>query len=216
MERRSLLKIIAVVTGTAVVAGDTLLVGCKSKTDAGGAALKFSEGDVTLLNDIADTIIPDTPDSPGAKAAKVGQFMETQVADCYTTKQQAAFTKGIATFKEVCLKNNKKAFTELTAPEKIAFLKAMEQEAKTYNAERDKKDAVAYEAWQKENAKKPYAEQKELEGEPSHYYSMFKQLTLFGYFTSEIGQTKALNFLPVPGKFDGAYPYKKGDKAWAL
>jgi hypothetical protein len=215
MERRTLLKMIAVVSGTAMVAGETILTGCKTKNVA-SAPLKFSAADITLLDEIADTILPTTPDSPGAKAAKVGTFMETTVADCYTAKQQAAFTKGIAAFKDICLKNNKKAFEELTIEQRLAFLKAMEQEAKTYNAERDKKDAVALEAWQKENAKKPYAEQKEMEGEPAHYYSMMKQMTLFGYFTSEIGQTKALNFLPVPGRYDGAYPYKKGDKAWAL
>jgi len=38
---------------------------------------------------------------------------------------------------------------------------------------------------------------------------------LSGYFTSEIGATKALRYVAVPGKFDGSYPYKKGDKAWA-
>jgi hypothetical protein len=28
--------------------------------------------------------------------------------------------------------------------------------------------------------------------------------------------TKALRYIETPGKFDGAYPYKKGDKAWAI
>jgi hypothetical protein len=42
-----------------------------------------------------------------------------------------------------------------------------------------------------------------------------KQLTLLGYFTSEPGATKALRYNPVPGKFEGCIPYKKGDKAWA-
>jgi hypothetical protein len=42
-----------------------------------------------------------------------------------------------------------------------------------------------------------------------------KQLTLTGYFTSEIGATQALRHVAVPGKYDGCMPYKKGDKAWA-
>jgi len=42
-----------------------------------------------------------------------------------------------------------------------------------------------------------------------------KQLTLNGYFSSKIGMTEALRHLPVPGKFDGAFPYTKGDRAWA-
>jgi hypothetical protein len=43
-----------------------------------------------------------------------------------------------------------------------------------------------------------------------------KELTLLGYFTSEVGATKALRYVPIPGRFDGCIPYKKGDKAWAL
>ena len=41
-----------------------------------------------------------------------------------------------------------------------------------------------------------------------------KSLVVTGYFTSEIGCTQALRYEPVPGSYDGAYPYKKGDRAW--
>jgi len=51
---------------------------------------------------------------------------------------------------------------------------------------------------------------------PNHYFRMIKELTLLGYFTSEVGCTQALRYLPVPGKYDGDYAYKPGDKAWAL
>jgi hypothetical protein len=52
--------------------------------------------------------------------------------------------------------------------------------------------------------------------EPNHYFSMMKQLTLLGFFTSEVGATQALRYLPVPGRYDGCIPYNKGDRAWAL
>ena len=44
--------------------------------------------------------------------------------------------------------------------------------------------------------------------------TMFKQLTIWGYFTSEIGQTKALRYNPIPGGFNGIVDYKPGDRAW--
>lgn len=47
------------------------------------------------------------------------------------------------------------------------------------------------------------------------FWGQIKDLTVTGYFTSEIGCTKALRYEAVPGRFDGEYPYKKGDKAWA-
>ena len=50
---------------------------------------------------------------------------------------------------------------------------------------------------------------------PKHYFTMMKELTLTGFFTSEVGATKALRYVAVPGKFEGSVPYTKGEKAWA-
>jgi hypothetical protein len=44
---------------------------------------------------------------------------------------------------------------------------------------------------------------------------MMKELTLLGFFTSEIGATKALKYVETPGSYNGNLPYKKGDRAWA-
>lgn len=48
------------------------------------------------------------------------------------------------------------------------------------------------------------------------FFMRMKELTVTGYFTSEIGATKALAYLPIPGKFQGCVPLKPGQKAWAL
>ena len=48
------------------------------------------------------------------------------------------------------------------------------------------------------------------------FFMLLKQLTVAGYFTSEIGATKALAYLPVPGKFQGETTLQPGQKAWAL
>jgi hypothetical protein len=50
--------------------------------------------------------------------------------------------------------------------------------------------------------------------DPPHYFRLLKELTLMGYFTSEIGCTQARRYAAVPGAYDGNAPYKKGDKAW--
>jgi hypothetical protein len=44
---------------------------------------------------------------------------------------------------------------------------------------------------------------------------MMKQLTIWGYFTSEPGVVKALRYNPIPEEFIGCIPYINGDKAWA-
>jgi hypothetical protein len=48
------------------------------------------------------------------------------------------------------------------------------------------------------------------------FFSLLKQLTVAGYFTSEIGATKALEYLPIPGRFEGDIPLAAGQKVWAL
>ena len=48
------------------------------------------------------------------------------------------------------------------------------------------------------------------------FFLRMKELTTTGYFTSEIGATKALAYLPVPGQFNGCMTLKPGQKTWAL
>jgi hypothetical protein len=205
MERRELLKIIAVLTGGAIIGGDVFLSGCKTTVKKGEGLL--SADNIALLDEVGDTIIPVT-NTPGAKAAKVGEFMNVYVSDCYRADEQKAFTEGLTALDNACEKQFSKKFTELTVAERTTILTALEAEAKAYNQQINDKEKAARDIAHKE--------MKEFNGTPLHYYTMIKQLTLFGYFTSEIGMKEALRFLPVPGKFDGAYPYKKGDKAWAI
>lgn len=48
------------------------------------------------------------------------------------------------------------------------------------------------------------------------FFQRMKELTVTGYFTSEIGATKALAYLPIPGKLEACIPLKPNQKAWAL
>jgi hypothetical protein len=48
-----------------------------------------------------------------------------------------------------------------------------------------------------------------------HYFRMMKELAMLGYFTSEIGYTKAMRYVESPGRFDPCAPYAAGEPAWA-
>jgi hypothetical protein len=211
MNRRDLLKQIALLTGGAVIGGELFLAGCKTgaKADAG-----FSAAHISLLDEVAETIIPATS-TPGAKAAQVGEFMKVMVTDCYTQRQQDAFMNGITTLDEACKKMHSKSFMECAAEQRKAFLVNLEKEAKEFNTKRDETDGPLREEHKKKNEALPWKDQTEFEGSPGHYYTMMKQLTLLGFFTSKTGMTETLRHIPVPGKYDGAFPYAKGDKAWA-
>lgn len=47
------------------------------------------------------------------------------------------------------------------------------------------------------------------------FFLLARDLTILGYFSSEIGCTQAREYLPVPGRYDGNADYKPGQKAWA-
>ena len=44
---------------------------------------------------------------------------------------------------------------------------------------------------------------------------LIRDLTLLGYFTSEVGATQALAYIPVPGDYRGCVQLEPGQKAWA-
>jgi hypothetical protein len=53
------------------------------------------------------------------------------------------------------------------------------------------------------------------DADPPHYFRLMKELTLLGYFTSEIGCTQAMRYRETPGRFDPCVPYTPGETAWA-
>ena len=188
MQRREALGLVAVLLGGTIVGADAFLSGCKTPAKKTGL---FADSDITFLDEVGETILPATSASPGAKDAKIGEFMKVIVTDCYTPEDQNAFVAGIPKLNEASNKKFSKDFLDLSAGQKHDLLADLDKEAKDYDSKKKDED-------------------------PRHYFAMMKQLTIWGYFSSEPGATKALRWLPVPGKYDGDYPYKKGDKAWAI
>jgi len=188
MNRREALERVALVLGGTVIGGTAFLQGCKSG-DSKAAGFSLTKEQIAFLDEVAETIIPAT-DTPGAKAAKVGEFMNVMVTDCYETKDQKIFAEGLTLINESSKSVYNKAFMEITPEQRTTLLNEVNKELKAYND--TKKDT-----------------------DPNHYFGMMKQLTLLGYFTSEVGATKALRYVAVPGKYEGCIPYAKGDRAWA-
>lgn len=191
MHRREALQRVAVILGGTVLGANAFLTGCRPADDKTGET--FTEKDIAMLDEIAETIIP-TTNTPGAKAAKVGAFMTVMVNDCYEGKDQKEFKRGLNDIREASNKKYSKTFMEITPEQRLELLTGLDKEQKDANQK------------QKDQPKDDYQK---------HYFRMMKELTLLGYFTSEIGQKQALRYEPVPGKYDGCVPYKKGDRAWA-
>ena len=153
MNRRDAIK-------ATLIASGGILVGCRSDRAS----------DQALMEEIADTLLPTTASSPGAKAAGTGAAMNMILSDCYKPADQRAVTDGLARFRAGA--NN---FLGLSRAERETFVRS-----------------VGKEAW----------------------FAPVRDLALGAYFSSEIGMTKALRYVRVPGKYVGCMPLARGQPAW--
>ena len=216
MNRREAVQYISLLVGGTIVGGSAFLSGCKSKT---GVSMVFSEADISLLNEIADTILPATK-TPGAKAAKVGQFMTVMVNDCYEAPDQKIFHEGLAKLDDASKDKNGKSFMESTPQQRHDLLVALDKKVKDENNKvNEYVNSLTPEERTKMTLQKNFTGEDPLadkrRANPDYYFQMMKELTLLGYFTSEIGCTQARRYVERPGSFNGDLPYKKGDKAFA-
>ncbi|KQN92792.1 transcriptional initiation protein Tat [Sphingomonas sp. Leaf231] len=47
------------------------------------------------------------------------------------------------------------------------------------------------------------------------FFGPFRQMVIAGYYTSEIGITQEREYLPVPGEYNGAFPYAQVNKVYS-
>lgn len=185
MNRRNALASLAAITAGTVILPQ-MLSGC----DKGPYPYElFNWGDTEWFNAFGEFILPATPGVPGAAGANVGDFVQRYVTDCYREKDQEAFLTGLADFRKQVEEKYNKHFLDLDDNIKTELFSSLEEESRSFNANR-------------------------APGDSPHFYTLLKGTIMFGYFTSEAGATKALNYLPVPGR-QGIIPYN-GERAWAL
>ena len=186
--REAILRVSALLGGATLIGQSAWLAGCS--TAPRSSANLFSESDVALLDEIADTILPPTK-TPGAKAAGVGPFIAMMVTDTYDPPEQRLFVEGVAALEDESRAQNGGGFMASSPAQRVALLERLDREAIEY-------------------MRRPGAEAR-----PPHYFRLIKELTLLGYFTSEIGCTQALRYTETPGRFDPCVTYTAGEKAWA-
>lgn len=209
MERREILKMIALATGGTFIGGEMFLSGCASDKKE---AIGFSPDDIAYMDEIAETILPKTK-TPGAKDAAVGAFMATMVNDCYTPDDQKIFHKGLTILNNESQNKYKENFMNISPAQRHDLLVIIDAQAKEVQKKKSEFDKVQTEKQRSADFNRNM-NFKKLET-PVHYFTMMKQLTMLGFFTSKVGANEALRFVAVPGRYDACIPYKKGDKAWA-
>ena len=209
MNRRDALMRVAALAGatmTLPALADTLEASAARRTLTGKPVFFTADQDVTVA-ELAETIIP-TTSTPGAKAAKVNEIIDVILKDCYKQADQKRFLDGLAQTNKLSQDAYGKAFAQLDSTQRIEIVKKLEAEAK----QQKEQMASAQNASGQADLQTPKAKSERV----SPFFTMLKDLTLTGYFTSEIGCTQALEYVPVPGRYEGCVPLKPGQKAWAI
>jgi hypothetical protein len=157
----------------------------------------FTAADYPLLDEIGETIIPAT-DIPGAKAVGIGAFIAMMVHDCYTPRVQAAVRAGVDQLAANYAKRHRENFVGGRAEHRTAFLNELDAEQRKYTAAHHRPSVPDADLFDKTPV--------------PHYFRVLRELTILGYYSSEIGSTQAVKYLEVPGRYDGDVPYRKGDE----
>lgn len=212
MNRRDALMRVAVLAGATMslpALADTLEASATRRALTGKPVFFTADQDATVA-ELADTIIP-TTSTPGAKAAKVNEVIDVILKDCYKADDQQRFLDGLTQTNKLSQEAYGKAFVQLDPAQRIEIVKKLEADDKQLRAQMAATKSVAKVENSQADLQMPDSKKKY-----TPFYSVLKDLTLTGYFTSEIGCTQALAYVAVPGRYDGCVTLKPGQKAWAI
>jgi hypothetical protein len=196
MERRDAIKRAAILLG-GTIALPNILKAWENPTIL-NPDFYLTPAQEALLAEVAETIIP-TTGTPGAKAAGVAPFIIKILADCSPSQMSGYMMESLAQLDSDTKARFGAGFVETTPENRITMLQVYEQKAKD---EREPFNAMV-KSW---NLAPGVG--------VAPFFPTMKNLTITGYFTSEIGSTQALRYDQIPRRYE-TIDYKKGDKIWA-
>ena len=142
------------------------------------------------VSELTEAIIPAT-DTPGAKAARVDEFIDVILTDWSTADEQVEFLTGLNAFDAKCTEEFGQRFAKGTAQQRIEYLVEVDNELTlARNARRD---------WRPGNGVRP-ADHRKL------FFHQVRSLTVSGYYSSEPGYTKERKAVLVPGIYKACTP----------
>lgn len=196
MDRRELLKRVAYLMGGALSAPAILgaLNGCSRSAGPDWKPALLTQAQADLVAEMADIIIPRT-ETPGARDVGVIAFIDSMLKDVFKSEDRDRFLAGLNEFEALASAEHGRAFVKLDPEQRRALVQRVHD------------DAVANTPPVSSAAppKRPFI-------------LMTKELTLLGFFMSEIGATQVLQYEAVPGAYRACVPLAKAGngKAWAI
>jgi len=155
----------------------------------------FTPAQRQVVAALAETIIPRT-DTPGAIDAGVPRYIELMVSRWMNAAERAIFDAGLAQLEADTVAVHGQSFAGLDMDARLRILERLEDEASDsswYDLGNTRRDFVS----------------------DAPFICQAKELTVWGFFTSEVGGTEVLRFEPMPMRFDGEFPLAPTDSSWS-
>ena len=208
INRREALRRTSYILGGAALSASTIaavMSGCKPSTTALDWTPEILAPDQAItVAEITERIIPAT-DTPGAKAAMVDRYIDSFLKDIASDEERAEFYAGIDDVNKISMSKFKKKFVNLSDENKDAVLTEISGSGMEKKSDAEKAAELANEG-----------EKVQTSEISNKFFDMIRQLTITGYFTSEVGAKQALVFDEIPGVWQSCIPYEEVGGAWAL
>ena len=232
--RREALRRTALLLGGAISAPTLagVLAGC-GRNGSSASAQVLTGGRQELVATIAEHIIPET-DTPGARAAQVDRFIDEMLAGYYPEDERALFLDGLADVDERARQAHDQAFVDCTPEQQLEILLQLDREsfapAPPAPASDGEEPTTPDVRERTEGGASPLPPEVEsdtiqwIHGDPRRprratappFFRTMKELTIVGYYTSEVGATQELRHEAVPGRYEGCVPFERIGRTWAV
>ena len=190
MQRREALRLLASAATLPLLSREAFsLFQAVHEQIPGQSALKtLNPHQNATVTTIAEIIIPQT-DTPGAKAARVNDFIDLILSEWYDDEEKATFLTGLADVDARARAVFGRDFVDCAEKAQVEMLQALDDEvAALRDLGRHRRRSLPPEG---------------------NFFFMIKQLTLVGYYTSQIGFEQELHGEIIPSRHAGCAPLEE-------
>jgi gluconate 2-dehydrogenase gamma chain len=155
----------------------------------------FSPAQRKIVAAMAEVIIPRT-DTPGAIDAGVPKYIELMAANWLNDGERVIFDAGLQDIENRIPEEYGRSFDQLSAAQQLQIMEALENgasDSEWYDFGNTLRDFIS----------------------DAPFICQLKELTVWGFFTSQEGASQVLRYNPMPMYFNGDIPLTSDESSWS-
>jgi hypothetical protein len=131
LTRRDLIRLGAAATVAASLALSEPLAAQLPSATSPAARTFFTPAELALVDELSELIIPADDHSPGARAAGVAAYIDSQLVDAWDEKDRTAWRQGLLRIEQLAQQAGKTPFIQLSGDQRVALLTGIAQNEAT-------------------------------------------------------------------------------------